>query len=309
MTACPLLNRSWRAQFSRIASTHLHIPQLSYLLYLADIIRSGKSLIYSKWELQHYPTTITCFLDLKSQRRPYRNFHVKTLEMYYIFTCMNNYIGLRRCFPSVQKLCLQMELYYRLLPTYADPRQVPLLSTTVSVIFDGDDALRIEKGSKGYGSTHKKIPFIPSSYTLQYDVEIQLDPSIREEMIQLWDNLGIFYCVVLALAIGGGLRSIRSMDLRELHTRLFQSRTIRHDGLAVLMRCDTNIKERWSRDNRDINWYLWTAGRGIIMSMFAWDSIYLRVWSYFVDFHQTLQMEWTNPRYLKWMTYKYPDVE
>ncbi|KAE9410890.1 hypothetical protein BT96DRAFT_983569 [Gymnopus androsaceus JB14] len=48
MTTCPRLNSTWKSQFARIASITIHIPCLSYLLYLAEIIRTGKSLIYDR---------------------------------------------------------------------------------------------------------------------------------------------------------------------------------------------------------------------------------------------------------------------
>ncbi len=48
MTACPQLNKIWRSEYARIASTHIHIPQIGYLRYLAEIVRTGKSSIYQR---------------------------------------------------------------------------------------------------------------------------------------------------------------------------------------------------------------------------------------------------------------------
>ncbi|KAE9403949.1 hypothetical protein BT96DRAFT_1016565 [Gymnopus androsaceus JB14] len=65
MTTCPRLNRTWRSQFARIASITIHIPCLSYLLYLAEIIRTGKSLVYDRKYLRREARTMICFLDLR----------------------------------------------------------------------------------------------------------------------------------------------------------------------------------------------------------------------------------------------------
>ncbi|KAE9410817.1 hypothetical protein BT96DRAFT_1053300 [Gymnopus androsaceus JB14] len=67
MTTCPQLNRTWRSQYARIASISIHIPRMKYLLYLAEIVRSGHSLVYNREYLRTCARTIVCFLDLRER--------------------------------------------------------------------------------------------------------------------------------------------------------------------------------------------------------------------------------------------------
>ncbi|KAE9404739.1 hypothetical protein BT96DRAFT_972960 [Gymnopus androsaceus JB14] len=67
MTTCPRLNSTWKSQFSRIASITIHIPCLHYLLYLAEIVRTGKSLVYDRHSLRKGARTMICFLDLRER--------------------------------------------------------------------------------------------------------------------------------------------------------------------------------------------------------------------------------------------------
>ncbi|KAF8903059.1 hypothetical protein CPB85DRAFT_1255859 [Mucidula mucida] len=62
MTACPLVNRTWRAVYARISAEHVHIPSLPFLYYLCRIIRSRKSVIYGM--LPHTVRRMTCYSDL-----------------------------------------------------------------------------------------------------------------------------------------------------------------------------------------------------------------------------------------------------
>jgi len=269
MTTCPLVNKAWKAQFSRIASTHLYVPRLGYLLYLVDIIRNVKSLIYSKSQLQYCPKTITCFLDLKSRQRPLRSFDQKTLEMYHVFACMNNYIGLRLCFPSVKKLCLEAQMFHRFLDVYADPRQVPLLSTRMSIIFDHEEGSCKEEISGGYfSSIFKKIP-IPlslSSCTIRYGVEVEFDPSTPRDVVKIWEDYGPQYCSLIILAMSDGSKSVKTC---ELERQLWESRMVRQGGVAFSMHCQEHFEESWSEDIWGVNYRLWMAGRGRFMSMFG----------------------------------------
>ncbi|KAK7439378.1 hypothetical protein VKT23_017601 [Stygiomarasmius scandens] len=123
MTACPLLNRTWNAQFARIASRHLHIPSLSYLKYLAGIIFTEESRIYNVWDLQHRVETMTCFLDFEPKLESVTKDELKkkhvyladnqewlvdagTWNVYKMFIQMKNYRPLKLCFPSLKMIYL-----------------------------------------------------------------------------------------------------------------------------------------------------------------------------------------------------------
>ncbi|KAF9075207.1 hypothetical protein BDP27DRAFT_1315678 [Rhodocollybia butyracea] len=124
MTACPRLSRTWRSQYARIASTTIHIPCMNYLLYLAEIIRTRKSLIYDWTHLRTGARSIICFLDLRTSILDYYSYTV-----WHIFAHMGNYIGIRTCFPSVQQLSFETVF----LPIASQPQ---IGHTQMAIIFD-----------------------------------------------------------------------------------------------------------------------------------------------------------------------------
>ncbi|KAE9406016.1 hypothetical protein BT96DRAFT_915737 [Gymnopus androsaceus JB14] len=129
MTTCPRLNRTWKSQFARIASITIHIPCLSYLLYLAEIIRTGKSLVYDRRYLRTGARTMICFLDLREWGVDSYSYRV-----WCIFFRMRNFIGLRTCFPSVQRLFFQSVF----LPClgFCLGSQPQVAHTELSILFD-----------------------------------------------------------------------------------------------------------------------------------------------------------------------------
>ncbi|KAF9075208.1 hypothetical protein BDP27DRAFT_1315682 [Rhodocollybia butyracea] len=124
MTACPRLSGTWRSQYARIASTTIHIPCMNYLLYLAEIIRTRKSLIYDWKHLRTGARSIICFLDLRTSILDYYSYTV-----WHIFAHMGNYIGIRTCFPSVQQFSFETVF----LPIASQPQ---IGHTQMAIIFD-----------------------------------------------------------------------------------------------------------------------------------------------------------------------------
>ncbi|KAK7440607.1 hypothetical protein VKT23_016955 [Stygiomarasmius scandens] len=110
MTTYPLLDRTWKAQFARIASREIHVPNLHYLLYLVNIVRKGKSLIYDQTDLKKHGATMTCFLDMRSYP-DLTDRDRRTEDIYWILGDMGNYSGLRICFPSLKELRLEAVFY------------------------------------------------------------------------------------------------------------------------------------------------------------------------------------------------------
>ncbi|KAK0232297.1 hypothetical protein EDD85DRAFT_105792 [Armillaria nabsnona] len=65
MTTCSLLNRTWKAVFSRIASRDIYILSTKFFEYLCTITHSQASIIYGDL-LPNSTRTITCHPDLNS---------------------------------------------------------------------------------------------------------------------------------------------------------------------------------------------------------------------------------------------------
>ncbi|PBK70812.1 hypothetical protein ARMSODRAFT_93095 [Armillaria solidipes] len=97
MTTCPLLNRTWKAVFARIASHDIYILSTKFFEYLCSITHSQTSIIYG-YLLPNTTHTIICQPDLDSS----------ATEMYMTLCKQQNFIGLRNCFPNVQKLRLRL---------------------------------------------------------------------------------------------------------------------------------------------------------------------------------------------------------
>ncbi|KAK7437398.1 hypothetical protein VKT23_018643 [Stygiomarasmius scandens] len=290
MITCPLLNRSWKARFVLAASTFIYIPQLSYLLYLADIIRTEKSTIYRKWDLQHRARTITCFLNATEKGSPCRSWDEKTLEMYHIFTFMGNYVGLRTCFPSVQRLHLESQLYPALwIPDLNQPDHhgpFALVWTRIAIVFD-------EESRKGpYSDPNEMIPSTLSSYKVQFDIETVLSESFPSALETRYSDIlehGMCHLMNLLVATitaglcpnpwSGRLAPIRRLDHdSDISEKLFQSRRKLFSGVGFSFQCDTILKEIWeSEDIMGVKIRLWRAGRKNVLGV---GSIYMEAWQW-----------------------------
>jgi len=255
MTACPLLNHAWKAQFARIASKSIHIPGFTYLLYLANIVRTGSSLIYDKWDLQHRAQTITCFLDaVTSGPEPpsYRSWDQRTWEMYRIFTYMGNFIGLRMCFPAVKRLNLESLFYSR----FHSIGTCALLEARVTIIF-------VNEGNK----ESSRIPTNLSTYSVHFDVNLTVIDG-REAAIAFLEKreLGRYPRYLIA-AVAGGLRRHYNNSQR---IRQMRDRDASFEGLFKRCRRDSKYSlsyvatfdECWMpEDIFDAHYHLWRAGR------------------------------------------------
>ncbi|KAK7457068.1 hypothetical protein VKT23_010369 [Stygiomarasmius scandens] len=136
-TTCPLLNKMWKAQFKRIASRDIYIPSLSYLLYLASIAWRGKSFIYSQRRLRECAEAMTCFLDLRSSGSGHCSefWDKKTEEVYWLLSDLGRYSrdgrGLKRCFPSLKHLTLEVAIHT---PTHLWTSEMPQVAYTQIVL-------------------------------------------------------------------------------------------------------------------------------------------------------------------------------
>jgi len=291
MTACTLLNRTWKTQFALTASTFIHIPRLSYLLYLAKIVRTDKSTIYNKWDLQHRAQTITCFLDLTDSEKgpPYRGWDEKTSRIYEIFTFMGNYIGLRMCFPSVQRLHLETLLYpVHWIPDLTHPakgRHGPfvLTWTRIAIIFD-------EEPRKTPLSVLKKVPLVLSAYRTQFNIETVLRGPLPSALESEYSKHLLyemsFYMPRLISIITLGLcppswsyrcAAIHRPDISaeffpqtdddiDIAEKLLRNRTKHNTGVGLSLQCDTILKEHWEREDvMDVKIQLYRAGRKSVL--------------------------------------------
>ncbi|KAK0189149.1 hypothetical protein F5146DRAFT_1225793 [Armillaria mellea] len=68
MTACPSINRAWKAVYASIASQDTYITNLAFLDYLCRIAQSQTSIVYHNF-IPRLTRTITCFVDLQKPRR------------------------------------------------------------------------------------------------------------------------------------------------------------------------------------------------------------------------------------------------
>ncbi|SJK99964.1 uncharacterized protein ARMOST_03275 [Armillaria ostoyae] len=106
MTACPLINSTWRDVYARITSRDIYVPTVAYLLYLAYIIRwkhwPNNSAVYGGFPPDS-TRSITCYVDLTNSKDD------AAKDPYSAFCNMPNYIGFRRCFPNIEKINLEMK--------------------------------------------------------------------------------------------------------------------------------------------------------------------------------------------------------
>ncbi|PBK71272.1 hypothetical protein ARMSODRAFT_955065 [Armillaria solidipes] len=102
MTACPLINGIWKDIYARITSRDIYVPTVAYLLYLSSIISSNDSAIYPT-SLPDSTRTITCYVDLIKSTED------AAKEPYSVFCSLPNYIGLRRCFPNIERIDLEIK--------------------------------------------------------------------------------------------------------------------------------------------------------------------------------------------------------
>ncbi len=101
MTACPLVNRTWRAVYARISAEHVHIPSLPFLYYLCRIIRSRKSVIYGSGDL--LPRRMTCYSDLT-----YGKVEFASRRAYLTLANLPDFRGFDVCFPNLTALDLRL---------------------------------------------------------------------------------------------------------------------------------------------------------------------------------------------------------
>ncbi|PBK75513.1 hypothetical protein ARMSODRAFT_392185 [Armillaria solidipes] len=95
MTACPLVNRTWKAAYAPIASRDLYITNLAYIYYLCNIARRRKSIIYYNF-IPRLTRTITCFIDLGGEAQ-----ETAVERVYHILIKLPNDVGLKALFPLV----------------------------------------------------------------------------------------------------------------------------------------------------------------------------------------------------------------
>ncbi|PBK75441.1 hypothetical protein ARMSODRAFT_999885 [Armillaria solidipes] len=109
MTACPLINSTWRDVYARITSRDIYVPTVAYLLYLASIIRWKRwnnSAVYGGFSPES-TRSITCYVDLTNSKDD------AAKDPYSAFCNMPNYLGFRICFPNIEHINLEMKFRIR----------------------------------------------------------------------------------------------------------------------------------------------------------------------------------------------------
>ncbi|KAK7457249.1 hypothetical protein VKT23_010548 [Stygiomarasmius scandens] len=279
MITCPLLNHTWNAQFSRIASRQIYIPKLSYLLYLANIVRTGKSLVYSQHDLRERAETMTCFLDLRSYPNMTRSDR-NTEEMYWIFNDMGNYSGLRSCFPSLEELSLEAALYTP--PNLWTSETPQIAHTQVVVIFDKEERERKEK---------EDLPGRRSRHTIELNLTIHDPDAYLGVTNALWkyrsSPLAVYLTLLIRVVMGDLIKSLqfrssqdpmgnqyqRNMSkILRLSKRLQKSRKLK--GMMHLFGTSATLVESAPMNLFGVNRRLWRCGKE---NVFDWNSMYTRL--------------------------------
>ncbi|KAF5356436.1 hypothetical protein D9758_009503 [Tetrapyrgos nigripes] len=267
MTACPRLNRTWNAQFARIASKEIYLPKLSYLLYLANIVRTGKSLIYDPEDLVTRVETMTCFLDLRSYPLSWDK---STESLYFMLTNMGSFTSFRSCFPSVKELSL--EAVFRTPPHLWTTDFPQIMHTQVVIPFD----------------TYN--PTTPSDALIHHEIHINAaihDPDAYLGITNaLWNyrsNPLSDYLALVVRVISGDLgKSLQfcgplgssgdrphTCNVLRMRNRLHKSRVLSDN--VHLFHCNAIFVETTTpADLFGVSQHLWRSGRKISLS---WDSL------------------------------------
>lgn len=104
MTACPRINRLWKAVYSLIASQDIYIPSLAYIYYLSDIARRHKSIIYHDL-IPRATRTTTCFVDCGQNAG-----ESIVKDVYRLLMWLPDNIGFKSLFPLVPYVSLELSL-------------------------------------------------------------------------------------------------------------------------------------------------------------------------------------------------------
>ncbi|KAK0495304.1 hypothetical protein EDD18DRAFT_1106524 [Armillaria luteobubalina] len=102
MTACPLVNITWRDVYARVTSRDIHVPTVAYLLYLPFLVSWkpwSTSAVYGDFSPDSV-RTITCYVDLTSSKND------AAKDPYSALCNLPNYLGFRRCFPNLEQINL-----------------------------------------------------------------------------------------------------------------------------------------------------------------------------------------------------------
>ncbi|PBK65788.1 hypothetical protein ARMSODRAFT_1048856, partial [Armillaria solidipes] len=103
MTACPSINRTWKAVYAPIASQDMYITNLAFLDYLCRIVaKFRKSIIYHDF-IPRLTRTITCFVDLRACER-----EGAAEEVYLYLNVLRNMRGFDALFPHVPHLSFEL---------------------------------------------------------------------------------------------------------------------------------------------------------------------------------------------------------
>ncbi|SJL09192.1 uncharacterized protein ARMOST_12568 [Armillaria ostoyae] len=102
MTACPRINRLWKAIYSLIASQDIYITSLAYIYYLSDIAGRQKSVIYHD-HIPRLTRAITCFVDCGENAG-----ENVVKDVYRLLMWLPNSIGFKCLFPQVPYISLEL---------------------------------------------------------------------------------------------------------------------------------------------------------------------------------------------------------
>ncbi|KAK7457160.1 hypothetical protein VKT23_010460 [Stygiomarasmius scandens] len=211
MTTCPLLNKTWKAQFSRIASRDIYIPRLSYLLYLASVAWRGnifktKSLVYSQHRLKKRAETMTLSLDLRScpvseetyDRDRGGDRDKKNEEIYWLLTDLQEYSyskqthGLRRFFPTLKQLKLKTAIRIPM-HLWTSPGAPQVAYTEIVLGLDPDETLT--GGGVDDGDQRVKLP-------LDLNIAIHVHANSDSDDVAVTDALWKYRASLISAYLG-----------------------------------------------------------------------------------------------------------
>ncbi len=228
MTACPLVNQTWKAAYAPIASRDLYITNLAYIYQLCNIARRRKFIVYYNF-IPRLTRTITCFIDLGGEAQ-----ETAVERVYNILIKLPSDVGLKALFPLVPYISFE----FGWIGTGRNPLSPQLCDVSIYVRVYYHRYLSITEGAYLQGAT-------------RMDVGISMTDSDPLRYIHplTWRETSY------------NLRKIKIIEGRFpwfLHPE--PDHWITLDGDRHF--CQTTEIYQREGDLRNINWRLWMASKG-----------------------------------------------
>ncbi|KAK0434596.1 hypothetical protein EV421DRAFT_1327987 [Armillaria borealis] len=230
MTACPRINRTWKAVYAPIASQDMYITNLAFLDYLCDIAQFQKSIIYHDF-IPRLARTITCFVDLRANER-----EGAAKEVYRYLIALPNIRGFDALFPHVPYISFRLVWIGIRQPSYV----LSLGGIPIHVRYDR------------FLSPSRHCQRCPGKTRMHIYISM-IDPGSWAHESLGWSKM---------------LERLRAVGVPEyffcttFYYPASYHETIRHGVRRIRQSTDIDETQLGSWDSRDINQHLWIASKG-----------------------------------------------